>query len=428
MIDFRGPHPLLGIMSERDAPANRIPKGFRPEPFAYHQEIELEIETLTNMGQGLGRIDGWVIMVRYALPGERIRARVYRNDKNFSEADLVEVLSPAPERIEPPCPVFGQCGGCQYQHFDYDAQLVWKTRQVRELLQHMVGIDAEVLPAIPSPKRYGYRSKLTPHFPKPKKDTPITIGFLRQGSRSRYVEIERCPLISEAMNETLNNLRDETRQKHAEKPFKKGATLLIREHLDGVSTDPKAIIQERVGDIVFSFPAGEFFQNNPSILESFTRYVGDKAASGGARHLVDAYCGSGLFCLTAADRFEEAVGVEVSEQSVAYASKNAEANGIANARFVLGDAASIFERIEFPGEDSAVIIDPPRKGSNENFLRQLIDFGPSKIVYVSCNPATQMRDLRVLLAGGYSIEEAQPFDLFPQTKHLECIVTLSKGA
>jgi len=415
-------------MSEREASANRIPRGFRPEPFAYHQEIELEIETLTNMGQGLGRIDGWVVMVRYALPGERVLARVYRNDKNFSEADLVQVLTPSAQRIEPPCPVFGQCGGCQYQHLDYETQLAWKTRQVKELLQHMVGIETEVLPAIPSPKTYGYRSKLTPHFPKPRKEDPITIGFLRQGSRSRYVEIERCPLISDAMNETLDELREETRLKHLSKPFKKGATLLIREHLDGVATDPKAIISERVDDIVFSFPAGEFFQNNPSILGSFTRYVGEKASSGGARHLVDAYCGSGLFCLTSAHRFENAIGVEVSEQSVAYASKNAEANSIGNARFVLGDAASIFDEIDFPGDDSAVIIDPPRKGSNENFLSQLIAFGPARIVYVSCNPATQMRDLRVLLAGGYAIEETQPFDLFPQTKHLECIVTLSKSA
>ncbi|MBT6381663.1 MAG: class I SAM-dependent RNA methyltransferase, partial [Opitutales bacterium] len=176
----------------------------------------------------------------------------------------------------------------------------------------------------------------------------------------------------------------------------------------------------------FSFPAGEFFQNNPSILESFTAYVGEKASEGGARYLVDAYCGSGLFCLTSAHCFEQAVGIEVSELSIQYAIKNAEANKLENARFVLGDAASIFEQIEFPGSQSSVIIDPPRKGSNEEFLNQLILFSPRKIVYVSCNPATQMRDLRMLIDGGYGIAEVQPFDLFPQTKHLECIVTLSR--
>ncbi len=412
-------------MSESDHSTTRIPKGFRPEPFAYHQEIELDIETLTNMGQGLGRHDDWVIMVRFALPGERVRVRIYRNEKNFSEADLVEVLSPSPHRIEPACLVFGQCGGCQYQHFSYETQLEWKARQVKELLWHMARIETDVLPAIPSPRQYAYRSKLTPHFPRPKTDNVVKIGFLRAGSRSSYVEIERCPLVSEPMNERLTELREDIHQSQAKKPYKKGATLLIREHLDGVSSDPKEIIREQVGDVVFSFPAGEFFQNNPSILEAFTSYVGEKASSGGARNLVDAYCGSGLFCLTSASRFEQAVGIEVSEFSIEHASKNAEANGLSNARFVLGDAASIFDEIDFKGGETSVIIDPPRKGSNEEFLSQLIAFAPSKVVYVSCNPATQIRDLRVLIDGGYAIEEVQPFDLFPQTKHLECVVTLS---
>ncbi|EDY82410.1 23S rRNA (uracil-5-)-methyltransferase [Verrucomicrobiia bacterium DG1235] len=403
------------------------PRKFKPVPFEYHQEIELEIDTLTNMGQGLGRIDDWVVMVRFALPGERVKARVYRNDKNFSEADLVEVLTPSPHRIAAPCPVFTECGGCQYQHFEYSAQLEWKTRQVKELLWHMVRVEHPVQPAIASPKLYGYRSKLTPHFQVPYKDKPMTIGFLKAGTRSRYVEVEHCPLISDAMNETLTDVRADTFRRQKEKPFKKGGTLLIREHLDGITTDPKAIIREQVGDITFSFLAGEFFQNNPSILPAFTGYVRDKARDAGAKYLVDAYCGSGLFCLTAAKDFEEAIGIEVSEQSVQYAVQNAKDNQIENARFAVGDAAAIFSQIKFPGEDSAVVIDPPRKGSSEDFLNQLIAFGPRSVIYVSCNPATQMRDLQVLLGGGYAIDEIQPFDLFPQTRHLECVVVLKKA-
>ncbi|MDQ8186191.1 class I SAM-dependent RNA methyltransferase [Pelagicoccus sp. SDUM812002] len=413
-------------MSEKKNPMSNAPRNFRPEPYGYHEEIELDIETLTNMGQGLGRIDDWVVMVRFALPGERVRARVYRNDKNFSEADLVEVIKPSPQRIIPPCPVFTECGGCQYQHFEYSSQLEWKTKQVKELLWHMVRIEHPVLPAIASPKQYGYRSKLTPHFEVPRKGRPMTIGFLKAGTRSRHVEVEQCPLISDAMNETLTAVRAETYARQETKPFKKGGTLLIREHLDGVTTDPKETIRERVGDITFSFIAGEFFQNNPSILPVFTSYVRDKARDAGAKYLVDAYCGSGLFTLTAAQDFKQVVGVEVSEQSIEYAKRNAEDNQIENAAFVLGDAASIFEQIEFPGDESAVVIDPPRKGSSEDFLTQLIAFGPRSVIYVSCNPATQMRDLQVLLGGGYEIEEIQPFDLFPQTRHLECVVVLKR--
>ena len=407
--------------------ANKAPRGFHPDPFQYHEEIELEIDTLTNMGQGLGRHENWVVMVAYALPGERVRARVFRNDRNFSQADLVEVLRPSPDRIDPICPVFGQCGGCQYQHLNYESQLKWKGKQVKELLWHMARIEAEVNPPIASPRTFGYRSKLTPHFPKPKKDNKVTIGFLRAGSRHHYVEIERCPLVSEAMNQKLQELREEVRKKQLAKPFKKGATLLIREHLDGISTDPKSIIRENVGNLVFSFPAGEFFQNNPHILGTFADYVASKASAGGVRFLVDAYCGSGLFCLASASRFEKAVGIEVSEQSVQYAIQNAEANSIGNASFVVGDAASIFEQVDFPGEESAVIIDPPRKGSNEAFLKQMTDFSPRRIVYVSCNPATQMRDLKLLLQAGYAVRDTQPFDLFPQTKHLECVITLEKA-
>lgn len=414
-------------MSESQESAPRPPRKFRPEPFAYHEEIELTIDTLTNMGQGLGRINDWVVMVRFSLPGERVRARVFRNDKNFSEADLVEVLEASPHRIESPCPVFGECGGCQYQNLDYATQLEWKTQQVKELLWHMVRVEHPVQPAIASPKHYGYRSKLTPHFELPRGDRKMTIGFLKSGTRSRYVEVEQCPLVTEAMNETLTEVRQQTIERHQTKPFKKGGTLLIREHLDGVTTNPQDIIREKVGDLVFSFPAGEFFQNNPSILPAFTGYVRDKAREAGARFLVDAYCGSGLFCLTAARDFEQAVGIEVSEHSVQYAVKNAAANQIENARFHVGDAASIFSQIDFPGAEAAVVIDPPRKGSSEEFLNQLIAFGPRCVVYVSCNPATQMRDLQVLLKGGYQIDEIQPFDLFPQTRHLECVVALQKA-
>ena len=416
---------LVGGFMDADQ-QKKVPRKFKPEPFQYHEEIELEITSLTNMAQGVGRINDWVVFVRFTLPGEIVKARVYRNDKNFSEADLIEVIKASPHRIEPTCPVFGKCGGCQYQHFDYTEQLAWKTRQVKELLWHMVKRDQEVLPAIASPKQYAYRSKITPHFPKPKDGQSVKLGFLQAGTRFKYVDIEHCPLVSEPMNQRLTELREEVVTKAESKAYRKGATLLIREHLDGVTSDPKSTIREQVGDIAFSFTAGEFFQNNPHILEDFTRYVSSQARKSGARHLVDAYCGSGLFCLTAARDFESAVGIEVSEHSVKWAEQNAEDNQIDNASFVLGDAASIFEQIDFPGNDSAVIIDPPRKGSNEEFLNQLIAFAPKTIVYVSCNPATQMRDLNVLLAGEYAIEEVQPFDLFPQTKHLECVVTLTR--
>ena len=130
------------------------PRKFVPEPFAYHQEIELTIDNLSNQGHGVGRIDNWVVFVPYTLPGERVRARIYRNEKNCSMADLVEVLEPSDLRVKPLCPVYGYCGGCQYQHLEYQAQLEWKTAQVADLLRLQAGLDLPVLPAIASPQIY----------------------------------------------------------------------------------------------------------------------------------------------------------------------------------------------------------------------------------------------------------------------------------
>ncbi len=406
-------------------------------PFAYHTELELEIVTLTNHGVGLARVPHpedlaakWVIMVPFCLPGERVRARIFRNHKNYSEADLVSVLTPSPHRIAPPCPLFGRCGGCQYQHLTYSEQLLWKQRQVAELLQHMAGIIHAVNSVIGSPKPYGYRSKITPHFNPPRDPaTPPPIGFLRQGTRFDIIDVPHCYIATDAINEKLPESRAKIHARAAAGEYLRASTLLLRDAGGQVTTDYEAIVTETVGDLKLHFLARDFFQNNPFILPAFTSYVRAQAAASGARFLVDAYCGSGLFALSAAPSFERVAGIELSESSIRFARQNAAANNIANATFQSGDAATIFAGLDptFAPADTAVIIDPPRKGCDESFLTQLFAFGPRTVVYVSCDPATQMRDLKGFLAAGYTLTDVQPFDLFPQTRHLECVITLVKA-
>jgi 23S rRNA (uracil1939-C5)-methyltransferase/tRNA (uracil-5-)-methyltransferase len=425
------------------------PKKFNDQPFAYHAELELEIATLTNLGSGLARIalpasapshvppstsavegGGWVVMVPFTLPGERVRARVFRNHKNFSEADLVEVLTPSPHRVAPVCPLFARCGGCQYQHLAYAGQLAWKQRQVAELLQHMAGVEFPVAPVFASPRQFGYRSKITPHFNPPRDPAvPPPIGFLRQGTRFDLVDVPRCPIATDAINEKLPAIRAGVQARAAAGEFKRGSTLLLRDAGGDVTTDYAAVITETVGDLRLRFLARDFFQNNPFILPAFVAYVRDQAAASGARFLVDTYCGSGLFALAAAPAFERVIGVELSETSVAFARENAAANHRANATFLAAEAATIFADLDpaFVAADTAVMIDPPRKGCDDQFLQQLFAFGPRAVVYVSCDPATQMRDLRHFLAAGYKLTAAQPFDLFPQTRHLECVLTLHRA-
>jgi 23S rRNA (uracil1939-C5)-methyltransferase/tRNA (uracil-5-)-methyltransferase len=407
-------------------------KKFNDQPFAYHAELELEIATLTNLGSGLGRVPlpgeteaKWVVMVPFALPGERVRVRVFRNHKNYSEADIVTVLTPSLERVAAPCPLFGRCGGCQYQHLAYTGQLAWKRRQVAEVLQHLAGVEFPVAPVIASPREFGYRSKITPHFNPPRDDRPMPIGFLRQGTRFDILDVPQCPIATPAINERLTTVRDEAQARRA--TYTRGGTLLLREASGVVTTVYEAIVTETVGDLKLRFLARDFFQNNPFILPAFTGYVRAQVAASGARFLVDAYCGSGLFALTAAPAVEQVTGIEITESSVAFARENAAANGITNTVFQAGDAAAIFSGLAFPAADTAVIIDPPRKGCDAAFLTQLFAFGPRTVVYVSCDPATQMRDLKDFLAAGYAPTAVQPFDLFPQTRHLECVITLRRG-
>ena len=406
-------------------PEPQRPKKFLPHPFAYHQELEVSIENLTNEGSGVARVSGWVVFVPFTLPGERVRCRVFRNHKNYSEADLIEVLEPSPMRTAAPCPLFTQCGGCQYQHLEYAEQLKWKRNQVTELLRHMARIEHEVLPVIPSPVQYGYRSKITPHFQKPQDGVIRDIGFLRIGTRSALVDVPQCQIAMPAINEALTGIRERLRADGS--GYKRGATMLIRAAQNGVLTQPDQIAIEEVAGVKFEFQAGDFFQNNPFILPAFVQHSVDEAKSCGARYLVDAYCGSGLFALSAAKSFEEVIGVEISETAVAKAAHNAQINGLTNCRFMAADAREVFKDVPHAGAETCVLIDPPRAGCSREFLDQLFAFGPKGVVYVSCNPATQMRDLAIFTEAGYRLTKVQPFDLFPQTKHLECVMTLTFG-
>lgn len=407
----------------------RTPKKFNPDPFPYHHEIELDIETLTNLGVGLGRINGWVVMIPETVPGDRVRARVFRNMTNYSEADLIEVLQPGPNRVKPVCQLFGRCGGCQYQHLDYQAQLEWKRDQIESLMQRIAGIACTVEPTHPSPLQFGYRTKLTPHYQKPPSQaqqaiTPqsMPIGFLHRSQRHTIVDIPECPIASDAINAALPRERERVRKSAAK--LKRGGTLLLRDAMGNVETDNNSIVTERVGGLVFSFAAGDFFQNNTAILPGFIEFVLDQAANSGASFLVDAFCGAGLFAMAGASRFQMVFGIEVNSKAIQSANANARLNSITNADFSIGNAETIFQTLDVPGSDAAVIIDPPRSGCDEAFLQQLVAYSPRRIIYVSCDPATQARDLKFLNANGFTVRRIRPFDLFPQTRHIESVAVI----
>ncbi|MCS7064320.1 MAG: class I SAM-dependent RNA methyltransferase [Methylacidiphilales bacterium] len=391
-------------------------------------EFQVTIENLSNDGSGIARHAGFVLFVPYTIPGECAKVRVTKVHRNYAEAELLAITHPSEDRTQPVCSYFQRCGGCQYQHLRYEAQLYYKRNQVVELLERLGGIQKaseKVAATIPSPAIYGYRNKITPHFNRSKRqaaDAPPALGFLKRGSRHEIVDIESCAIATDAVNAGLAELRQQFLKNWRD--YRRGATLLIRESDEGVVTDSRRTVSQTVCGIRLQFPAGDFFQNNRSILNSFVEYVVQEAK--GADYLVDAYCGSGLFALCGAKYFKQVFGVEISPQAVERARENARINGISHVEFRLGDAASLFRALEIDGANAAMIIDPPRRGCDEAFLAQAIAFSARRVVYVSCYPPTQIRDMRSFLENGYELVRITPFDLFPQTKHVETVMTLDR--
>lgn len=404
----------------------QIPKNFISTPFEYHEEVELKIDHLANLGMGVGRVNGWVVMVPFVIPGELVKVRIYRNHSQYSEGDLLEILESSKYRVSPKCSLFESCGGCQYQHIDYGEQLKIKTQQVKELLEKNGGIQFPVSLAKSSKQVFGYRSKITPHYNRPNKNGDQPIGFLKYGRRHDIVDVKQCVIATDAINESLPEMREKAVLEGGKKRRQRGGTLLLRDTLEGVVNNPKAIVSEKVGELTFQFKAGEFFQNNPYILPDLVEFVKFHASGNGIKNLVDTYCGVGLFALSLSQVFELVVGVEISEAAIQLAKVNAQIHNINNVRFQIGKAEAIFQHIKFSGENSSVIIDPPRKGCDLAFIEQLLDFNPQKIIYVSCDPATQARDLNYFVENAYKLTEVQPFDLFPHTRHIESVAILER--
>lgn len=418
-------------------------------------ESDGEEETQTQGGPSRG----WAVIVPFCLPGEVVRVRVFKNEKRHSQADLLEVVEPSATRVAPTCELFGACGGCQYQHLEYETQLGWKTKQVRELLERIgrlssLELSKLVLPAIGSPRQMGYRTKLTPHYEAmvpARAEDDFKIGFFRHDSDRRMVDVPQCPIATPLINQALPKIRADAQRDAAARAEShaaavaaeahaaggrrrrpKGATLLIRHADEGVVTAYDAEVSETVGELKLRFKAGDFFQNNPFTLPLMVEHVLSNARGVGegtaqdVEYLIDAYCGSGLFALSAARHFKQVLGVETSASSVSFAERNALSNSITNTRFLAGSAEAIFATIpsHVAGAKSSVVIDPPRKGCDRSFLSQLIQFAPRRIVYVSCRAQTLARDLGVLVASGYQLRHVQPFDMFPQTRHIESVATL----
>jgi tRNA/tmRNA/rRNA uracil-C5-methylase (TrmA/RlmC/RlmD family) len=369
-------------------------------------KISLTIHDLAFGGEGVGRVDDFVVFVPFVIVGETVEVEISEVKKNFARAKLLRVVTPSPERVVPECKYFTQCGGCQYQHIDYPAQLRFKHKQIADLFERFGKISREVVaPVIRCPSPYGYRNRIMIRSQWNGPAKKLEIGFIR-ADNNFVVDIEECKIAEPVLNEQIKEVR-------ANPPPKGGIKVVLR-------------VQPENWDV----PESSFFQNNFLLLPKLVETVRDFLKAGAAKHLVDLYCGVGFFGIDTADVVESFVGVESDQLAIKAARKNAETRNIQNGEFIAAQVEEVLPELlqKFLPEKTAVILDPPRKGCWPETLRLLRETRPAQVIYVSCHPATMARDLNILCADGvFELARVQPLDMFPQTQHVECVADLRAG-
>lgn len=450
-------------------------------PVSKGEELELSIDSLAYGGNGVARLNGFVVFVRGGLPGDRVRARVTKTKRGFAEAVTEAVLDPSPTRVEAPCRHFGVCGGCRFQDLGYEAQIAAKEQQVRDALTRIGRIpDPPVEPILPAVARYGYRNKLEYSFTKG--EDAVDLGFHRAGRWDEVIGIEECLLTTDLGNAIRLAVRDWAREERLE-PYNQETGQGYLRHLvyrEGRNTGQVLVllvtapgerfeagyfvdvlrrfpevrsvhwavndtpaeqtnlptkllwgvdaIEEEIAGLRFRIRPGAFLQTNTAMAEQLYELVREYAGLTGVENVFDLYCGTGTIGLALADRSKAVWGVEISEESVACAIENAELNGIENASFYAGNVGqSLQELVVEAGSPNMVVVDPPRAGLAGKALRRTGELGAERIVYVSCNPTTLASDVQVLRDEfGYELVRTRPVDMFPHTPHVESVSLITR--
>jgi 23S rRNA (uracil1939-C5)-methyltransferase len=450
-------------------------------PVARDQELELTIDSLAYGGNGVARLDGFVVFVRRGLPGDRVRARVTKVHRRHAEALATEVLSAGTQRVDAPCAHYPACGGCRFQDLAYEAQTAAKQEQVAAALQRIGGVaEPPVEPIVGATEVFHYRNKLEYSFTQ-LEDGP-TLGFHKAGRWDEVLEIEQCWLTTELGNTIRNEVRrwaraerlvgyDQAQQtgylRHlVVREGRRTRQVLVQlvtapgERFDSghfvdvlrgfpevrsihwsenasaaeVTNLPTTLlwgddaIEEELGGLRFRVRPNAFLQTNTAMADRLYGLVREFASLDGEETVYDLYCGIGAIGLTLAADALTVWGVEVSEESVACALENAELNGITNAAFFAGNVGeSLRELHGRSGDPDVVVVDPPRAGLAGKALRRLGEIGAPRIVYVSCNPTTLAGDTKRLRDDyGYELRRVRPVDMFPHTPHVESVSLLTR--
>ncbi|MCD6376745.1 MAG: 23S rRNA (uracil(1939)-C(5))-methyltransferase RlmD [Caldisericaceae bacterium] len=460
-------------------------------PVKKGKEYELTIERLAFGGQGVSRMDNYVIFVKRALPGDQVKVKIIKRKKDFAEAYVTELLEPSKYRVEPSCKYFDWCGGCTWQNMGYENQLYFKRQIVAESLERIGGFEkVTVLPVIPSDTFFSYRNKMEFSFSdrrwllpeelnQPHIHRDFALGLHVPGTFDKILHVEKCLLQSETANQVLNFISDYAQNNHLS-PYgirsHQGFLrfLVIREsafnhelmvNLVTASDEPERLkdlakklaakfphvvsivnnvnsrlaqiaqgekenllygqpyITDKIGPFLFNISANSFFQTNTKQAEKLYQKAIEFAELDQNAVVWDLYSGTGSISIFLAQKAKKVIGFEAVASAVKDAWQNAREHKVNNVEFVEGDLLQTMAKVSKRPE--VIVTDPPRSGMHEKVVRLIKKIGPRTLVYVSCNPTTLARDLKIL-ADKYRIEKVQPVDMFPQTYHIETVVQLKK--
>ncbi|MCD8916074.1 23S rRNA (uracil(1939)-C(5))-methyltransferase RlmD [Staphylococcus simulans] len=451
------------------------------ETLKKNQVFKGQVVDLTHEGHGVVKIDRYPVFVPKALTGEEIEFKLIKVNKNFAIGKLLEIFTESKDRVEPPCVYYDKCGGCQLQHLDYQAQLEMKRNQVVNLF-HRKGkfTSTPINETIGMMNPWNYRNKSQIPVGQNNDDAPI-MGFYRQRSHD-IIDMEECLIQDSIQNQLMRMIRalltehnvsiyDEKRKegllRHViirvgytsrevmvvfvtnGKKFKQ-AKAMIKQMVEAVP-NIKSVIQninethsnvimgkksktlygkdeitDELDSVEFEISDQSFYQINASQTVKLYNNALEYAGLTGEETVLDTYCGIGTIGLYMAEQAKHVYGVEVVPAAIEDAKKNAKLNGYDNTTFVCGKAESVIMDWKQQGiQPDVVMVDPPRKGCDEQFLRTLLELNPKRIVYISCNPSTQQRDAHIL-AEGYELKEITPVDMFPQTTHIETVALFER--
>jgi len=476
--------------SGRNARSARAAKPSYDTPFQKNEELTVDLVGLTHDGDGVGRANGFTLFVQGGLPGEQARVRVMKLKKQYGYARLQELVKESPDRINPPCDIYKECGGCQLQHFDYEAQLAWKRQHVVDNLTRIGKLavagerDAQdgvvVHPTIGMDDPWRYRNKAAVPVGAAGENGELVAGFYARGTH-RIIDMDDCLIQHEHNDEVVRVVKKVARELRIQ-PYDEstgkgvlrhimartgvvtGEIMVVLvtngkrlprqpewiEHLRASLPGLKSIVQnvneehtnaifgdetrvlwgsefiyDELDGIRFAISARSFYQINPAQTVALYRKAVEYAALSGEERVIDAYCGIGTISLFLARQAGHVYGVEIVPEAIEDAKRNAALNGIDNASFEAGPAEVVMPRWRKEGvEADVVVVDPPRKGCDPALLETILALQPKRVVYVSCNPSTLARDLRILEDGGYKTVEVTPVDMFPWTVHVESVAVL----